>query len=144
MMLLTKTDVEILAESILEVIDTKLAPLIEKVAKIERQERIGQPELEVFRESLKPNFQIVSSDITKTIEALAALKNETGKKFHITAKILVPLMWVLRKESGADICAADIEGLAFLMGEPIPKTEGLSKEQLNDLFEKIWKEHKVF
>jgi hypothetical protein len=138
MMLLTKKEAQILGENVLEAIDAKVAPIIEKIETLKDQ--VSQADLENFRESLKADFQAVDSDITNTIGTLATLKDDIDKKFHIAAKIIVPIIHILRKQSGANVCDKDIKGLALLLGESMPQTEGLNKDQLNELFEKTWKE----
>lgn len=124
-----------LGETILECIETKVSPLIEKVERIEKLDRVSQTDLEKLHETLKADLQAASCSHLQTFTA------DTEKKFHVTAKIIAPLMRVLRKELSANVCAKDIKGLGLLMSEPIPETEGLNQDQLNELFEKIWKEH---
>ncbi len=140
--MLTENEIKILAETILEVIETKLSPLKEKVERIEKEkpDRVSQADLENFRGSLKADFETVGSDITNTIGSLTTLKDDTGKKFHVAAKVIGPMILILRKKLGANVCDKDIQGLALLMNEPMPETEGLNRDQLNELFEKTWKE----
>lgn len=123
-----------LGETILEVIDAKVSPLIEKVERIEKLDRVSQADLQNLHETLEADFRAVYCNDLKPF------MDDTGKKFHVTAKIIGPLMRVLKKQSGANVCDKDIKGLALLMDEPLPETEGLNKDQLNELFEKVWKE----
>lgn len=116
MMLLTETEIKMLGETILEALDAKIAPIIEKVEKIERQERIGQPELENFRESLRPDFQAIGGDITRAIGALTTFKDDTGKKFNVTAKLIESAMNALEQTTRAKKCEDDVKGLALLKG----------------------------
>jgi hypothetical protein len=134
MLLLTEKEIKMLGETILEAIDTKVSPIIEKIERIEKPDQVSQADLENFRASLKADFQAVGSDITNTIQALTTLKDDIGKKFHVAAKTIGSIMLVLRKQSGANICDKDIKGLALLMGEQMPETEGLNKDQLNRNF----------
>jgi hypothetical protein len=134
MLLLTEKEIKMLGETILEAIDAKVSPLIEKVERIEKLDRVSQADLQNLHETLKTDLQAASCDDLKTF------MGDTGKKFRVTAKIIGPLMRVLRKQSSANVCDKDIKGLALLMDEPLPETEGLNKDQLNELFEKVWKE----
>jgi hypothetical protein len=134
MLLLTEKEIKMLGETILEAIDAKVSPLIEKVERIEKLNPVSQTDLQNLHETLKTDLQAASCDDLKTF------MDDTGKKFHVTAKIIGPLMRVLRKQLNANVCDKDIKGLALLMDEPMPETEGLNKDQLNELFEKIWKE----
>lgn len=123
-----------MGEAILEAIELKLSPIREKVEKIASLERVTQADLDNLQKSLKADLQAARC------ADLELFKDDTGKKFHVAAKIIGPLMRVLRKQLGANVCDKDIKGLALLMGEPMPETEGLNKDQLNELFEKTWKE----
>lgn len=133
-LLLTEKEIKMLGETILEAIDTKVCPLIEKVERIEKLDQVSQADLQNLRETLKTDLQATCS------ATLKGFIDDTSKKLHVTGKIMGSLMRVLRKISSANVCDKDIKGLALLMDEPMPETEGLNKDQLNQLFEKNWKE----
>jgi hypothetical protein len=128
-----------MSKAVLEIIDLRLSPILEKLEKIEAE---LLPIREKF-ESLEPT---VLSPIRQDVDSLKKLLEAPQKcpkleqfealdeKFKVVANFLENLIYLVMKTQGANPCAEDIKGLAILRNEEPPSTEGLDKDQLKALF----------
>lgn len=113
MLLLTEKEIRMLGETILEAIDTKVSPLIEKVERIEKLDRVSHADLQNLHETLKADLQAAScTDLKGFID-------DTGRKFHVTGKLIESTMNALEQTTRAKKCEDDVKGIAVLKGERI-------------------------
>lgn len=130
---------EEMSKAVLEIIDLKLSPILEKLEKIEAELLPIRGKLE----SLEPiDLSSIREDVNKLkgllegpqkcpkLEQFEAL----NEKFKVVANFLENHVYLLVKTEGANPCADDITGLAVLRNEEPPSTEGLDSDQLKALF----------
>jgi hypothetical protein len=100
-----RTIEEEMADVIKEYVDQQIAPLREELDQLE----LSCKTLEYLNRS--PGLSHAE---------LENFKNDVGKKFHVTAKLIESAMNALEKISAARKCEADIKGIAVLKGEQQP------------------------
>lgn len=105
---------ETILEAITTNIDAKVSPLIEKVERIEKLDRVSQADLQNLDENLKAYLQAASCT------GLKGFIDATGKKFRVTAKLIESTMNALEQTTRAKKCEDDVKGLALLKGEENP------------------------
>ena len=112
---------ETILEAITTNIDAKMSPLIEKVERIEKLDRVSQADLQNLHKTLKKDLQTASCSHLQTFIDAA------GKKFRVTAKLIESTMDVLEQTTRAKKCEDDVKGLALLKGEENPIGTGGEK-----------------
>ena len=112
-------DVDGLKKDVLEEVDGKLSPI--------------QQSLEDLRTSFKDDVQHTE----RSFKPASECKADIDKKFLALAKLLGSMMDVVKKTSGANVCANDVKALAYLANEPTEKW--YQKDQFNDLLDLLKK-----
>lgn len=112
-----------MSKAVLEIIDLKLSPILEKLEKIDSNLSSIQEDVDNLKKVL---------DRPQTCPEIEQFK-QIEKKFLVLAKTLGPMMYIMKKTMGANICDGDVKALALLSNEPMEKWH--SKDQFEALRE---------
>jgi len=103
-----------MGKAVLEIIDLKLSPILERLEKLERMEFLSR---EDFGKSClatgEKDAQVFSADKANLDRKFA----DVEKKFLVTARLIESVMDTVEKISPAKKCEADIKGIQLLKGE---------------------------
>lgn len=103
-----------MGKAVLEIIDLKLSPILEKLEKLERMEFSSR---EDFGKSClatrEKDAQVFSADKANFDRKFA----DVEKKFLVTARLIESVMDAVEKTSPAKKCEADKKGIQLLKGE---------------------------
>lgn len=101
-----------MSKAVLEIIDAKLSPILEKLQKMES---LTREDFERFclsiREKDGQSLNTWKADLDKKFA-------ELDKKFVVVARLIESVMDGVEKTTSARKCEADIKGIKLLKGEP--------------------------
>jgi hypothetical protein len=97
---------EEMSKAVLEVIDVKLSPILEKFEKTDSDIK----ELNDWRADVRAWLDDWRADIDRKFA-------DMEKKFVVTARLIESVMDAVEKTSSAKKCEADIKGIQLLKGE---------------------------
>jgi len=105
---------EEMSKAVLEFIDLKLSPVLERLEKFERMEFSGKEDFEKScLATREKDAQVFSADKANLDRKFA----DVEKKFLVTARLIESVMDAVEKTSPAKKCEADIKGIQLLKGE---------------------------